>query len=215
LGCANCANKVAVMLAWFSSGLPFLLTANTFGYWLRDEGTSLIAIGFISWVGFAYAFKVYWSPLVDRVDVPLLGRLGRRRGWMLFCQILVAIGLLGMASVGVSPGWADRRLRAADRFRIGHAGHRHRRLADRGSLAFRGGGLLTRQRSSVTAWRCWSQMRPSRRGGARGLADFLCGHGRADGVGIIATFSPSNPRERTPCCTTSRRCGPAKARSTR
>ncbi|WP_427914059.1 AmpG family muropeptide MFS transporter [Ramlibacter sp. MMS24-I3-19] len=97
--------KVAVMLALgFASGLPFLLTANTFGYWLRDEGTSLMAIGFISWVGFAYAFKVYWSPLVDRVDVPLLGRLGRRRGWMLLCQILVALGLLGMSFVGVSAG---------------------------------------------------------------------------------------------------------------
>src|SRR5690349_666498 len=97
--------KVAVMLALgFSSGLPFLLTANTFGYWLRDEGTSLKAIGFISWVGFAYAFKVYWSPLVDRVDVPVLGRLGRRRGWMLLCQLLVAIGLVGMAAVGVTPG---------------------------------------------------------------------------------------------------------------
>jgi PAT family beta-lactamase induction signal transducer AmpG len=97
--------KVAVMLALgFSSGLPFLLTANTFGYWLRDEGTSLIAIGFISWVGFAYAFKVYWSPLVDRMDVPLLGRLGRRRGWMLMCQILIALGLLGMSLVGMSGG---------------------------------------------------------------------------------------------------------------
>ncbi|MFL6694647.1 MAG: AmpG family muropeptide MFS transporter [Ramlibacter sp.] len=97
--------KVLVMLALgFSSGLPFLLTANTFGYWLRDEGTSLVAIGFISWVGFAYAFKVYWSPLVDRLDVPLLGRLGRRRGWMLLSQLLVAVGLVGMALVGVSAG---------------------------------------------------------------------------------------------------------------
>jgi MFS transporter, PAT family, beta-lactamase induction signal transducer AmpG len=99
--------KVAVMLALgFSSGLPFLLTANTFGYWLRDDGTSLVAIGFISWVGFAYAFKVYWSPLVDRIDVPLLGRLGRRRGWMLLCQLLVAIGLVGMAAVGTAGGLA-------------------------------------------------------------------------------------------------------------
>lgn len=97
--------KVAVMLALgFSSGLPFLLTANTFGYWLRDAGTSLLAIGFISWVGFAYAFKVYWSPLVDRLDLPLFGRLGRRRGWMLLCQLLVAIGLVGMAIVGTSGG---------------------------------------------------------------------------------------------------------------
>ena len=90
----------------FASGLPFLLTANTLGYWLRDDGTSLVAIGFISWVGFAYAFKVYWSPLVDRIDVPLLGRLGRRRGWMLLCQILVTLGLLGMATVGTAGGLA-------------------------------------------------------------------------------------------------------------
>ena len=88
----------------FASGLPFLLTANTLGYWLRDDGTTLAAIGFISWVGFAYAFKVYWSPLVDRVDVPLLGRLGRRRGWMLLCQILVTLGLVGMAAVGTAGG---------------------------------------------------------------------------------------------------------------
>jgi PAT family beta-lactamase induction signal transducer AmpG len=97
--------KVAVMLALgFSSGLPFLLTANTFGYWLRDSGTSLKAIGFISWVGLAYTIKVFWSPIVDRVDVPLLGRLGRRRGWMLFTQLIVAVGLVGMAAVGTAGG---------------------------------------------------------------------------------------------------------------
>jgi PAT family beta-lactamase induction signal transducer AmpG len=97
--------KVAVMLALgFSSGLPFLLTANTFGYWLRDEGTSLKAIGFISWVGLAYTFKYLWAPIVDRVDVPLLGRLGRRRGWMLLAQALVIAGLIGMASVGTTAG---------------------------------------------------------------------------------------------------------------
>jgi PAT family beta-lactamase induction signal transducer AmpG len=98
--------KVAVMLALgFSSGLPFLLTGNTLAYWLRDEGTGLKAIGFISWVGLAYSLKVFWAPVVDRVDVPLLGRLGRRRGWMALAQILVAAGLLGMAIVGpAGPG---------------------------------------------------------------------------------------------------------------
>jgi len=88
----------------FSSGLPFLLTGNTFGYWLRDEGTGLAAIGFLSWVGLAYTFKVLWSPVVDRTDVPLLGRLGRRRGWMLLSQLVVAIGLLGMAVIGPAGG---------------------------------------------------------------------------------------------------------------
>src|SRR3954471_16532941 len=82
--------KVAVMLALgFSSGLPFLLTAGTFGYWLRDAGTTLKAIGFISWAGTAYVPRPVWAPTVDRVDVPILGRLGRRRGWMLLSQLVV------------------------------------------------------------------------------------------------------------------------------
>jgi PAT family beta-lactamase induction signal transducer AmpG len=97
--------KVGVMLALgFASGLPFLLTGNTLGYWLRDEGASLKAIGFLSWVGLAYTFKVLWAPLVDRLDLPLLGRLGRRRGWMLFAQALVGAGLAGMATVGAAGG---------------------------------------------------------------------------------------------------------------
>ena len=50
----------------FSSGLPFLLVGNTFGYWLADENTKLTAIGFISWVGIAYSLKFLWAPLLDR-----------------------------------------------------------------------------------------------------------------------------------------------------
>ena len=82
--------RVAIMLGLgFSSGLPFLLTAATLGYWLRDEGTSLKAIGFISWVGLAYSFKFLWAPIVDRVSPPGLARLGRRRSWLLLTQIVL------------------------------------------------------------------------------------------------------------------------------
>src|SRR5256885_16864324 len=82
--------KVAVMLALgFSSGLPFLLTGNTLGYWLRDQGTTLKAIGFLSWVGLAYSLKFLWAPVVDRLDAPVFGRLGRRRSWMLLTQLFV------------------------------------------------------------------------------------------------------------------------------
>ncbi|MBW8813767.1 MAG: MFS transporter [Caulobacterales bacterium] len=97
--------KVAVMLALgFASGLPFLLTQNTLGYWLRDEGISLKVIAFASWAGLAYVFKPFWAPIVDRVDVPILGRLGRRRGWMLLAQIVIAAGLVAMAAVGPAGG---------------------------------------------------------------------------------------------------------------
>jgi PAT family beta-lactamase induction signal transducer AmpG len=97
--------KVAVMLALgFSSGLPFLLTGNTLGYWLRDEGTTLAAIGFLSWVGLAYSLKFLWSPIVDRIDAPIFARFGRRRSWMLLTQMLVAAGLFGLAARGPTQG---------------------------------------------------------------------------------------------------------------
>lgn len=93
--------RVAAMAALgFASGLPFLLTGATFGYWLRDEGTTLTAIGFLSWVGLAYTFKVLWSPFVDRLPAPIFGGLGRRRGWAMLSQVAVAAALVCMAVFG-------------------------------------------------------------------------------------------------------------------
>lgn len=93
--------KVLVMLLLgFSSGLPFLLTGNTLGFWLREGGADLATIGFLSWIGLAYSLKMLWAPLVDRLDAPILGRLGRRRGWMVLSQLLIGAGLFGMAAVG-------------------------------------------------------------------------------------------------------------------
>lgn len=91
--------KVAVMLLLgFSSGLPLYLVGNTMGFWLREGGVELSAIGFLSWVGLAYSLKFLWAPIVDKVDAPLLGRwLGRRRGWMALAQLTVAAALVGMA----------------------------------------------------------------------------------------------------------------------
>ncbi|HZV86359.1 MAG TPA: MFS transporter [Candidatus Binatus sp.] len=95
---------VAMLLLGFSSGLPFYLVGNTFGYWLRDEHTSLTAIGFLSWVGIAYSLKFLWAPLMDRVDLPLFRRLGHRRGWMMFSQIVVGVALCAMGATGTKVG---------------------------------------------------------------------------------------------------------------
>jgi MFS transporter, PAT family, beta-lactamase induction signal transducer AmpG len=92
------------LLLGFGSGLPFLLTGATLSLWLREGGVELAAIGFISWVGLAYSFKFLWAPVVDRFDVPFLGRLGRRRGWMLLSQGLVGASLIGMAIIGPAGG---------------------------------------------------------------------------------------------------------------
>ena len=97
--------KVATMAALgFSSGLPFLLTGNTLGYWLREGNVSLTAIGFASWVGLTYTLKWLWAPLIDRIAAPLTGGLGRRRGWMLLAQLLIMGGLAAMAVIGPKGG---------------------------------------------------------------------------------------------------------------
>ncbi len=81
----------------FSAGLPLLLVLGTLSFWLREAGISRATIGHLSWVGLAYGFKWVWAPLVDRVTLPLLGRLGRRRSWLLLAQVGVITGLMGMA----------------------------------------------------------------------------------------------------------------------
>ena len=91
--------KVVVMLALgFASGLPFLLIGNTLSYWLGDAHVNLALIGYLSWVGLAYSLKFIWGAAVDNLPAPLLGRLGRRRGWMIWAQLGVAAGLFGMAA---------------------------------------------------------------------------------------------------------------------
>lgn len=89
---------VAMLFLGFSSGLPFYLVFQTLSAWLRQSGIDLAAIGMLSWVGFFYSFKFVWSPVVDRLPIPILCRLlGRRRSWMLLAQVGIILGLLGLA----------------------------------------------------------------------------------------------------------------------
>jgi PAT family beta-lactamase induction signal transducer AmpG len=93
------AQPGAVTMLFFglASGLPFLLVGNTLSAWLKESGVDYGAIGLASYVTFSYNFKFLWAPLVDRFRLPLLGRLGQRRGWLMFALLLLAAGLLSMA----------------------------------------------------------------------------------------------------------------------
>jgi PAT family beta-lactamase induction signal transducer AmpG len=55
-------------------------------------------IGLTANIGLAYTFKFLWSPMLDHVPAPFgLHRFGRRRGWMLAVQPLLALSILAMA----------------------------------------------------------------------------------------------------------------------
>ena len=82
----------------FSAGLPLLLLFGTLSFWLREAGVDRSTIGHMSWVGLAFGFKWAWSPLVDRLPIPVLTRLfGRRRSWLLLAQCSIVAALCVMA----------------------------------------------------------------------------------------------------------------------
>ena len=90
--------SVRMLMLGFSAGLPLLLVLGTLSFRLREAGIDRSTIGYLSWVGLAYGFKWVWAPLVDWMPIPwLTRRLGRRRSWLLLSQVLVALGLVGMA----------------------------------------------------------------------------------------------------------------------
>lgn len=87
-----------MLLLGFSAGLPLMLVLGTLSFWLREAGIDRSTIGYLSWVGLAYAFKWVWAPLVDRMPIPFLTHwMGRRRSWLLLSQGAIMTGLICMA----------------------------------------------------------------------------------------------------------------------
>jgi PAT family beta-lactamase induction signal transducer AmpG len=155
----------------FAAGLPLLLVFGTLSFWLREAGVDRSTIGHLSWVGLAYGFKWVWSPLVDRLPIPILTRrLGRRRSWLLLAQISIIIALLGMAvtdprqtltpvvwcALAVAFGSATQDI-ALDAFRIESADAEHQtalsaiyQMGYRLAMIWAGAGALW-----IAAWADW------------------------------------------------------------
>src|SRR5258708_7412345 len=86
------------LLLGFSSGLPMALSGSTLLVWMRESGVDLGTMGLFAMVGTPYTLKFLWAPLVDALHVPLFTRaFGRRRGWLVFSQLLLIIAILLLA----------------------------------------------------------------------------------------------------------------------
>ncbi|MEQ1593306.1 MAG: MFS transporter [Thiobacillaceae bacterium] len=95
---ASTHRLLAVLFLGFASGLPLALTGQAMQAWLSVAGVDIATIGFLGLVGIPYTFKFLWAPLMDRFELPWLGR---RRGWLVLTQLMLAGVLYWMA--GVSP----------------------------------------------------------------------------------------------------------------
>lgn len=78
----------------FTSGLPLYFLINLIPAWLRSEQIDLKTIGLFALIGLPFTWKFVWSPIMDAVKLPVLGR---RRGWMLITQIGLLITLAAYA----------------------------------------------------------------------------------------------------------------------
>jgi PAT family beta-lactamase induction signal transducer AmpG len=88
----------AMLVLGFSSGMPFLLVYYTQSAWLSEAKVPIATLGLLSELTLAYKFKFIWAPFLDQYDAPIFSRLlGRRRGWIVFSQIGVALALAGIA----------------------------------------------------------------------------------------------------------------------
>jgi PAT family beta-lactamase induction signal transducer AmpG len=91
---------INVALLSFSSGLPLGLVWYAIPDWMRSIGVDIRIVGLFSLAQVPWAFKVLWSPLMDRYVPPFWGR---RRGWMALMQVALAILSLVLAGVGSHP----------------------------------------------------------------------------------------------------------------
>ncbi len=91
------SRRMAVIyLLGFSSGLPLMLTGQTLQNWGIDEHVDIKKVSTFALLKLPYTFKFAWAPLLDRYQLPFLGR---RRGWMLVFQIGLLLGLVAMSSL--------------------------------------------------------------------------------------------------------------------
>jgi PAT family beta-lactamase induction signal transducer AmpG len=90
---------LVVLMLGFSSGLPFSLAGQTLQAWITESGVDIKTIGLFAFVGTPYWTKVFWSPAVDALDIPILTRwLGRRRAWLVLTQLMLILAIVLLAS---------------------------------------------------------------------------------------------------------------------
>ena len=85
---------LVIMVMGAASGYPNQLTESALQAWLKDSHVSNTVIGWMSYVSLPYLLKFLWAPFIDRYPLPFLGR---RRGWILLTQLLLAAAIALLA----------------------------------------------------------------------------------------------------------------------
>lgn len=83
-----------LVLLYFLQGIPLGLATGSVPFLLKNH-MSYGEIGIFSLASYPYSLKLFWSPVVDAVWSP---KVGRRKSWILPIQLLSGIGMLWLGS---------------------------------------------------------------------------------------------------------------------
>ena len=85
------------------SGFPWVLIGSVLSAWMQEAGVSRSEIGLFAAVFAAYSINFLWSPLVERLKIPLLFRLfGQRRSWLVLCATMIMILTAALSQVDLA-----------------------------------------------------------------------------------------------------------------
>ena len=91
---------ITIFCFGMASGFPWVMIGSALTAWLKDGGLSRGSIGLFGAIFAVYSINFLWSPLLDRVKLPLVSnRLGQRRSWIALTQWGIALSCIAMASL--------------------------------------------------------------------------------------------------------------------
>lgn len=89
-------NFLLLVLLYFLQGIPMGLAMGSVPFLLKKADASYSAIGVFSLAAYPYSLKLFWSPIVDAVWSP---KVGRRKSWILPIQTVSGFSMLWLGSV--------------------------------------------------------------------------------------------------------------------
>ncbi|KAK4950103.1 hypothetical protein LTR10_011080 [Elasticomyces elasticus] len=87
-------NFLLLVLLYFLQGIPMGLAGGSVPFLLKQH-LSYSQIGIYSLASYPYSLKLLWSPIVDAIWSP---RVGRRKSWILPIQALSGVGMLWLGA---------------------------------------------------------------------------------------------------------------------
>ncbi len=86
-------------------GFPLALILSTLKTWLATYGMSMKEVGAFAFIAMPYSLKFLWSPFIDGIRIPILGKkMGQRRSWLFVIQMLLITAIFLLAQSKLESG---------------------------------------------------------------------------------------------------------------